>query len=176
MKSDSCLPLEIYPSIKLTPSSLNSTGKNRLEDSGYGGTTLKVGKINRNLSLLKAIFSLAIREGWLERNPVSRIKLEKENNVRDRVLSPEEFEQLQTDSALHLQAINLCAYQTGMRLGEILGLTWYRVDFKAGLIHLRAADTKTNAARLVPLTAELTVILKDLYKIRYLVTTERYFW
>jgi len=113
-----------------------------LEDSGYGGTKLRAGTINRNLSLLKAIFSLAIREGWLERNPVSRIKLEKGNNVRDRVLSPEESEQLQSDSALHLQAINLCAYQTGMRLGEILGLTWERVDFKAGLIHLRQQTLK----------------------------------
>ncbi|MDH5296385.1 MAG: site-specific integrase [Nitrospirota bacterium] len=67
-----------------------------------------------------------------------------------------------------MQAIHLCVYQTGMRLGEILGLTWDRVDCKTGLIHLRAADTKTDNARLVPLTSELTVLLKDLYKIRYL--------
>jgi integrase len=92
-----------------------------LQDPGNGGTTLKVATINQNLALLKAIFSLALREGWIERNPVSLIKLEKENNARDRVLDAEEFERLQAHSALHLQAINLCAYQTGMRLGEILG-------------------------------------------------------
>ena len=66
------------------------------------------------------MFSYAVREGWLEKNPVSRIKLEKENNARDRVLEPEEFVRLQLHSASHLQAINLTAYQTGMRLGEIL--------------------------------------------------------
>jgi hypothetical protein len=44
------------------------------------------------------------------KNPVSLVKFEKENTARDRVLSPEEFEQLQSHSALHLQAINLMAY------------------------------------------------------------------
>ena len=60
------------------------------------------------------------------------------------------------------------AYQTAMRSGEILGLTWDRVDWKAGLIRLQAEDTKTDEARLVPLTAELTDLLRDLYKVRYL--------
>jgi integrase len=96
------------------------------------------------------------------------VKFEKENNARDRILSPEEFEQLQSQSALHLQAINLMAYQTGMRSGEILNLTWNRVDLKAGLVRLKAEDTKTDDARLVPLTADLTTLLKDLYKVLYL--------
>jgi len=30
-------------------------------------------------------FNYAVHEGWLEKNPVSRITLEKENNARDRV-------------------------------------------------------------------------------------------
>ncbi len=60
------------------------------------------------------------------------------------------------------------AYQTETRRGEILHLTWDRVDFKANVIRLQATDTKTNEGRLVPLTPELTVLLKDLYKVRYL--------
>ena len=94
--------------------------------------------------------------------------LEKENNARDRVLSVEEFEMLQVNSAAHVKAINFMAYQTGMRSGEILNLTWDRVDLKAGLIRLKAEDTKTDEARLIPLTADLTALLKDLYKVRYL--------
>jgi len=124
--------------------------------------------INRDLALLKHLFNFAIRDGCLEKNPVSLVKFEKENNARDRILSPEEFEQLQSQSALHLQAINLMAYQTGMRSGEILNLTWNRVDLKAGLVRLKAEDTKTDDARLVPLTADLTTLLKDLYKVLYL--------
>ena len=91
-----------------------------------------------------------MRESWLEKNPVSRLKLEKENNARDRVLEPEEFTWLQAHSASHLQVVNLMAYQTRMRLGEILHLTWGRVDLKATMIRLQAEDTKTNEGRLVP--------------------------
>jgi len=42
------------------------------------------------------------------------------------------------------------AYQAGMRQGEILRLTWDRVDFKVKMIRLQAEDTKTNEKRLVP--------------------------
>ena len=114
------------------------------------------------------MISYAVREGWLELNPVSLVKFDKENKARDRVLSPEEFSRLQSHSSAHLQAINLMAYQTGMRRWEILNLTWDRVDLKAGLIRLKAKDTKTDEARFVPLTADLTAQLKDLYKVRYL--------
>jgi integrase len=137
-------------------------------EKGLLGTTVKIATINRDLALLKHLFNYAIRDGGLEKNPVSLLKFEKENNARDRVLSPEEFEQLQSHSALHLQAINLMAYQTGMRTSEILNLTWNRVDLKAGLVRLKAEDTKTDDARLVPLTADLTALLKDLYKVCYL--------
>ncbi len=129
---------------------------------------MKPATMNRQLALLKHMFSLAVREGWLERNPVSLVKFQRENNARDRVLDPDEFAQLQKHSAPHLQAMNLCAYQTGMRLGEILGLTWDRVDFKLGFIQLRAEDTKTDEGRIIPLTPELTGLLKNLYKVRYL--------
>ena len=152
----------------VTPGMIEDYREQRRRESGYQGTTIKVATINRDLALLKHLFSFALREGWLERNPVKLVKLEKENNARDRVLSPEEFDKLQSYSAPHLQAISLVAYQSGMRSGEILNLTWDRVDLRAGLIRLKAEDTKTDDARLVPLTADLTVRLKDLYKVRYL--------
>ena len=60
------------------------------------------------------------------------------------------------------------AYQTGTRTGKILNLIWNRVDLKAGLVRLKAEDTKTDDARLVPLTTDLTTLLKDLYKVCYL--------
>jgi len=152
----------------ITPGMIEDYREQRRTEQGYQGTTVKVATINRDLALLKHLFSFAQREGRLERNPVRLVKLEKENNARDRVLSAEEFEALQAQSAPHLQAINLIAYQTGMRSGEILNLTWDRVDLKAGLIRLKAEDTKTDDARLVPLTVDLTALLKDLYKVRYL--------
>jgi integrase len=152
----------------LTAGMIEEYRANRRTERGCHGTTVRIATINRDLALLKHLFSYALREGWLERNPVRLVKLEKENNARDRVLSPGEFERLQHHASPHLQAINLMAYQTGMRRGEILNLTWDRVDLKAELIRLKAEDTKTDNARFVPLTADLTAQLKDLYKVRYL--------
>jgi len=42
------------------------------------------------------------------------------------------------------------------------------VDCKAGLIGLRPVGTKTEEARLVPISPELTHLLMDMYKVRYL--------
>lgn len=55
-----------------------------------------------------------------------------------------------------------------MRSGEILGLKWDRVGFKGDMVRLRPEETKTAEARLIPLTPELTHLLRDLYKLRYL--------
>lgn len=99
----------------ITPGMMEEYRAKRRTERGCYGTTVKIATINRDLALLKHLFSYALRERWMERNPVSLVKLEKENNARDRVLSPEEFEVLQRYSSPHLQAINLMAYQTGMR-------------------------------------------------------------
>jgi len=152
----------------ITPGMIEEYRAKRRKEPGRNNRPVKVATINRDLALLKHLFSYALRENWLERNPVRLVKLDKENNARDRVLSPEEFERLQHHSSPHLRLINAMAYHTGMRRGEILNLTWDRADLKAGLIRLKAEDTKTDDARLIPLTTDLTAQLKDLYKIRYL--------
>jgi integrase len=50
----------------------------------------------------------------------------------------------------------------GMRKGEILGLTWDHVDFKAGFIRLKGSDTKTKETRSIPLGRELREVLQGL--------------
>ncbi len=49
-----------------------------------------------------------------------------------------------------------------MRRGEILKLTWDRVDLKAGLIRLKEADTKTGEPRSIPIGQELSEVLRRL--------------
>ena len=55
-----------------------------------------------------------------------------------------------------------------MRRGEILGLTWEKVDLKAEFIRLKAEDTKTRESRIIPLSPELVALFKDLQKARTL--------
>jgi integrase len=60
----------------------------------------------------------------------------------------------------------LTAYHLGQRLGEILNLTWDRVDLHRGIITLRALDTKTKKPRQVPMTPQVKASLVELSKVR----------
>jgi integrase len=144
----------------ITPAMVESYKQKRLADTNYKGTTTKPATVNRELACFKTIFSKAVKNGKAEGNPTHGVKLLKENNVRDRVLSAEEYTLLLAHSALYLKPVIKVAYQTGMRLGEILGLTWGQVDLKEGFIKLEPADCKTNEGRLVPLAGELVEMFK----------------
>lgn len=95
-------------------------------------------------------------------NPARYIKLLKENNIRDRVLSEEEFQRLLDHSPKHLKPIFIIAYYTGMRKSEIRNLTWDQVDLDGGFIKLNPEDTKTNEGRLVPLSKKVIEAIKQI--------------
>jgi integrase len=103
-----------------------------------------------------------MRNSKAERNPVQGVKALKENNERDRILSLEEYIRLLAHCPEHLKPIVNLAYYTGMRRGEILGLTWGQVNLKEGFIKLTHEDTKTNEGRLVPLNKELIDMFRAL--------------
>jgi integrase len=144
----------------ITPATVESYKQKRLGDANYKGTTTKPATVNRELACLKTIFSKAMKNGKAERNPTYGVKLLKENNIRDRLLSPGEYDSLLQHSAPYLKPIIRMGYHTGMRLGEIIGLTWEQVDLKGGFIELTPEDCKTNEGRLVPLSLELMEMIK----------------
>ncbi len=133
---------------------------------------------NRELAAIKHIFSwacgtakkLALTRPYLERNPARAVWKEAEDNVRDEILEPAQFEELQVHSAAYLAPINLVAYATGMRWGEIVNLTWDKVDLKGSFIRLKGKDTKSGEGRLIPLDVfpGLREMFKDLHKARAL--------
>jgi integrase len=94
----------------------------------------KPATVNRELACLRSMFNVA-RKGLVHlpggvptENPVSRVKFLDEHYIRDRILTAEEFQRMLGASPEYLKPILQCAYHTGMRRGEILGLTWDRVD------------------------------------------------
>ena len=88
--------------------------------------------------------------------------LKKGSDVRDRILSPDEFDKLMKHSSEHTKAIIATGYYTGMRKGEILNLTWDKVDLQNRMIRLEATDTKDKEARNIPISDELYKILLSL--------------
>src|SRR5262249_33449708 len=103
-----------------------------------------------------------VEEGLIEAAPP--VRLYKANNARERVLSTEEYPRLLAVSPLHLRRIIICAYETGMRAGEIKGLTWEKVDLKTDFIRLAAEDTKTNEKRAIPISPVLREVLEEIRK------------
>ncbi len=126
--------------------------------------------INNDHIILKHCLNVVIRRGLLVSNPASKVPLPDPHNERDRVLTEGEWERLHRAAAPHLKPVLLVAYHLGQRFGEIINLTWDRVDLQRGFITLRSIDTKTKKARQVPLTPAVRLALTDLAKLRRLDT------
>jgi integrase len=150
----------------ITPSIVEAYQQKRLaEPSGRSPQNLtKPATVNREIACLKSIFNKAMRNDKAERNPAQGAKQLKENNERDRVLSQEEYSRLLRHCPGHLKPIVKLAYHTGMRQGEIMGLTWGQVDLREGFIHLEPEDCKTKEGRDVPLHPEVIEALGGLLR------------
>lgn len=127
-----------------------------------------IATVNRELTVLKRMLSIALREGWILKHPFKgsdTIISASDETKRTRVLSAEEEERLLDacdERREKLRAIIICALDTGMRRGEILKLRWRDVDLENRRIHIQALNTKTLSARDVPITNRLLAELNAL--------------
>jgi len=124
----------------------------RLKDAEGNPMPLSAASINRPLQLLRHLLHLA-RDEWGVLDAIPRVKLEKEPEGRVKWLEPDDEARLLAACAdsgnSHLLPIVTIALETGMRYGEILGMTWERVDMSRGVIRLEL--TKSGRRREVPM-------------------------
>ena len=136
---------------------------------GLARVTGGKGTATRTVGLLGGIFSFAVADGIIERNPVQGVKryADKRN---ERYLSLSELTRLgetlvqaeaDGEHPYAIQSIRLLLL-TGCRKSEILSLKWHEVDF--GLGCLRLDDSKTGQ-KIVPLGAPALKVLADLPRI-----------
>ena len=128
--------------------------------SEHTGRPLTAAAVNRPLALLRHLLRLA-HEEWELLDAVPRIRLEKEPQGRIRWLESDEEARLLAACAKsqnqELLAIVTLALETGLRRGELLGLTWDRVDMSRGVIRLEV--TKSGKRREVPMRQAVYDIL-----------------
>lgn len=130
---------------------------------------LKPASINRELASLKKAFNLAVREWeWCRENPVSKVSMERENNKRDRWLSVEEETPVLQGCAPWLHELVMFALHTGMRMGEILELTWRGVDFNRRTVMV--VRSKNGERRTIPVNETVLSVLRQKNKVRSLRT------
>lgn len=138
----------------------------RAQRTKRNGQAVSMQTINNDHIILKHCLNVARRKRLLTTNPATLVPIPCAHNERDRVLTAEEWERLYDAAATHLKPILLTAYHLGQRLGEILTLTWDRVDISRGIITLRGVDTKTKKPRQVPMTPQVKAMLSELAKVR----------
>ena len=116
-------------------------------------------EINRELTTLKRMFSLAIQAGKLHYKP--HIPLLREDNTRTGFFEPDQFRSVLAHLPEEIQPIITFAYITGWRIAsEVLPLQWRQVDFDAGEVRLHAGTTKNNEGRVFVMTDDLRTLLK----------------
>lgn len=123
----------------------------------YINTKIEEGKanatINRELSALKRMFHLAKRSRKV--NEIPYIPMLKESNVRKGFFEYDQFLSVRDALPDYLKSIVTFGYHSGWRKGEILGLTWEKVDLKQGIIRLDPGETKNDEARTLYMNDEL---------------------
>ena len=112
------------------------------------------GEINRELTALKRMFTLATQSGKLLHRPYRPML--RENNVRQGFLERDQFESIRNHLPAAFRGVAAFAYATGWRTpSEILPLEWRHVDFRIGEVRLDPGTTKNNEGRVFPFTADL---------------------
>ena len=124
---------------------------------------VSAGEINRELTTLKRMFSLAIQAGKLLHKP--HIPLLKENNVRTGFFERPAFQAIRAHLPENLRGVVTFAYITGWRINsEVFTLQWRQVDETErlspdqdipGSVRLDPGTTKNDEGRVFPFTSDL---------------------
>jgi integrase len=121
---------------------------------------VSAGEINRELSVLKRMFSLAIQSGRLVHKP--HFPMLRENNVRAGFFEREQYLSMLAHLPEDMRPGVTFGYVTGWRINsEVLPLQWRQVDLKAGEVRLDPGTTKNLEGRVFYLTAELKTLLTE---------------
>lgn len=123
--------------------------------SSLTGRHYAAASINRPLAALRHLLRLA-HEEWEAIPSIPKVRLEREPQGRLRWLSQEEISTMlaacSKSKNIELHAAVVIALNTGLRKGELYGLTWDRIDLSRGV--LRLETTKSGARREIPLNDE----------------------
>lgn len=122
----------------------------------------------REMSLIGAVLSVARLEwGLLSGNPMEGVRKPTKPAARDRLPTSDEIERLRHVAGEDLQFATARAFhafmfagETAMRAGEIIGLTWDRLDLEKRVAHLPM--TKNGTKRDVPLSTTAVEMLEML--------------
>jgi integrase len=132
---------------------------------------ISAGTANKDITVLKRLFNLAILRGYLRKgsNPCDGVPKLKIGSVRKDIIGPEPFAGIYNCTAdTFWRAFLATLYTAGLRLREATNLTWCDIDFDSYQLHItrkkavglvQAWTPKDYQMRMIPLPAKTVNLL-----------------
>ena len=137
------------------------------------GKPLAAGSVNLVRAAVSGVFSVAVKKGIADKNPVSGTSPVRRFREQKRFLDKESSRVILSRlsdirNPQVARAIKVLLY-TGLRRGELLGLSWEDVNFEESVLIVRhtlwknelTAPKTMSSVRTVPLSHEVTECLKE---------------
>jgi integrase len=127
----------------------------RLEQGAAAST------VNREKGTLSKLFQVLVEYQLVEANPVRLVKnLSQKGEERQAYVALEDVERIAARCPAWYRPLIWTAYFSGMRRGEILGLTRKQVNLSQRMIRLGPQDTQEGHWKRVPIHSDLVPILE----------------
>ena len=136
--------------------------------SCYGGRKVQGQRsatptVNKTLRECRRIFREAVDCQLIRSNPFEGMRQERVGDSPWHHVTPEEFHRpIGAASSARWKGIIALAYCCGLRLGEILNLTWTKIDWqnhRLKVVSTKEWSTKTRQSRIAPIRPELHELL-----------------
>jgi integrase/recombinase XerC len=131
-----------------------------LMEEGHSART-----VNRKITTLKSFFKFQVKEGLLTENPMSRVVAPKTNHRLPVFIEQDNMTTLFEDidfgegyPASRDRLILEMFYATGMRLSELINLTYNDLDLYKNMVKVTG---KRNKQRIIPLTGNMVSLLRN---------------
>ncbi len=165
----------------------------RIKEKGFNYRAVK-----SMFSMINGVFEKSLKDKIIAENPCKYVDLpvmkkfckeKKQKAASERIVSDEQmkkfYEQFEYDHKVKPQYIPTYAVElatlTGMRSGELAGLTWESIDFNRKCIVVCQSEkynrksreyyidtTKNGKERTIPMTEEMEILLKKIKKVETL--------
>ena len=130
----------------------------------------------RVLAIVKTVFRYALSRDWVNSSPAEGVQKPSADTARDRVLSMDEAAAIWKAAGLlgfpfgpFLRTLAL----TAQRRTEVASMRWSDVDLEAATWIIPAKETKSQRTHLVPLSAPVVDMLRDLPRLGDFVFTHQ---
>lgn len=135
---------------------IEKRGEGENGEDGVAGPTIK-----RELNILRAMYYLAQKERKLGSLDIPYFPMPADSAPRKGFLAPDQFEKLKDALPEIIRPTVIFMYDTGCRKGAAKKITWDMVNEDCTEIELPGSITKSGEALTLPLSDELTAVLKE---------------